>query len=251
MKPTLKTTILFLTCILISCGGKQQQPQEEPEIDENLAEIKRTSDSLVLVYEEKEKERRAIEEKKRQGYNIGDTIPFGSLQIVVLETEKRKIEGKNSSSPRLSSLGIGKGKPFNVMMKVSITNTGNVKRELPFTYFQEEKRRNSNPYYQEQQIPIWITGRFIFTENKKSLLKDFFVKPGETIKTWYQTTGYGNSTTLCFVEKDTEEVDERLKKMVDKHGGELIAMITEDYNGLLAKVNLKEVLQKKAEEQKQ
>ncbi|MBB4036230.1 hypothetical protein GGR21_002131 [Dysgonomonas hofstadii] len=247
MKTTFKTAIaLAMVCILTSCGGKQTSGNNrEVENDRALAESKRISDSLALVYAEKEKERLAAEEKKKLGHNIGDTIPFGSLQIVVHEVEKRKVDA--GSNARYNSV-VGKGKPFGVMMKVSITNTGNAAKELPFTYFQEEKRRNNNSYYQEQQMPIWAASRFCYTENKKSLVKDFFIKPGKTMTIWCQATGYGASTTLCFVEKDTAEVDKQLEKMASRHGGEFMAIITEDYNGLLAKVNLKEALQKKTEE---
>jgi len=248
MKTALKFALaLLILCSVISCGGKQSTGNNEVEItDEALAESKRISDSLTLVYAEKEKERKAAEEKKKLGHNIGDTIPFGNLQIVVLEVEKRKIEDKNSSS-RLSSLGVGK-KPFGIIMKVSVTNAGDVAQELPFTYFQEEKRQNNNPYYQEQQMPFWAASRFSYSENKKSLIKDFAIKPSKTLTLWYQVTGYGASTTVCFVEKDDTEVDERLEKMVKAKGGEFMSMITEDYNGLLAKVNLADVLQKKTEE---
>jgi hypothetical protein len=246
---TQKFVLIFLIALfLAACGGKQQTGQYieiEPESDEILVSNKRVSDSLALVFAEKERERLAIEEKKKLGYSIGDTIPFGNLQIVVHEVEKRKVDQRGANS-HLNSI-LGKGKPFGAMMKVSITNAGNIAKELPFTYFEEKKRRNNNPYYEEQQTPIWTASRFSYTENRKSLIKDFFIKPGKTIKIWYQITGYGGSTTLCFVEKDTAEVDERLEKMVKAKGQEFMSIVTEAYDGPLAKVSLKDALQETIE----
>ncbi|MDU1889247.1 MAG: hypothetical protein E6767_01035 [Dysgonomonas sp.] len=235
MKIILQSVIILLSCFVLSCGNNRQEQagNDIPEVDEELARVKRVSDSLQDIYNKKEADRTQAMIKQQQGYDATDTIPFGNLRIVIQDA-KVNVVSKGKQSDAFDTFVRKTGRQKGLVMNMTVINLGNKEEQLPYVAIDNSGTEET------------FTLGFSIYINKKTgkLVKDITIGPHKTLDLICQTAGHGNASVIYLLNENAQSIQDGTSQILESRGDGVYTITDVNADKNKVKVDLKTILDK-------
>lgn len=237
--------IIIIATILSACNKSANiQTAEKGEVESDSARYER----LRL----KEEERLAkIENSMEKVYLCSDTIPFGDLSIIINKVESRKIQ-TDELAQKMNKLK-GNSDMRTATLSVTFINNGQQNVELPYTSFAKERkskdRRNKTNTVSRGQDGdnFHIASRLMLDKKSNRIVENMTLKPGEKLQVVYISVLNKTPQWLLRFTNEHQVMDtttttgKQIQKSLDRSGMGA-SVVTDDYDGTSAYVDLNEVL---------
>lgn len=238
----------IVATILPACNKKANTQRVEIEvIESDSARYER----LRLEEEERLAE---IESKMEKVYVYTDTIPFGDLSIILDKVQDREIE-TNEQTRRLNVIQ-GRSDMRTASLTVTFINNGEETVELPYASFAKDRKRKddgegrrvSRSSSRRPDFDHFDSAtRLMLDAKSKKIIKDLTLKPGGKVKVVYLSVLNKTPQWLLRFTNAQQAIDttatmgRQIQERLNNSGME-ISIITDDYDGANAYVDLNDIL---------
>lgn len=225
---------LSFFCLLPSCNSSSKDSQDTDETVDRISEADLTAKEGVRIIK--------VAAAKDPVYNCSDTIPFGDLRIVINQLGKVQ-SGKNSLNR--TNRVLGKPAVRTTSFIATIINQGTETKELPFVHFAELATRRTS----SSEPPFYTASRVLLNPKTQKIQKNIQIKPGAKMQVNYVSVINKTSNWLLRFTEGKQELDtsvsegKQLQGMLDASGVD-VSIITDEYKGTSAYVDLKDAIEK-------
>lgn len=240
--------LTMVTAILSACGKSADKNQTS-----TIEEIEPDSVRYERLRAEEAERQAQIEASLEKAYLWSDTIPFGDLSIMIKGASCREdnARGQQTTLNRV----MGRSDTRTASIKVTFVNNGTKAVQLPYAHFAAERAKKKNQEGANNIISMsgqdeptyYIASRLMTDARGDKFLTNMTLKPGKKVEAMYLSVLNKTSQWLLRFTNEQQVLDtdtsegKQMQNMLDNQGME-ISIITDDYEGTSAYVDLNEIL---------